>query len=88
MTEPKTPRMKPQDEISFKILGKLPRLLNMEYLPEELAEELGITSAEILHYLATGCPARKDDAGVPWIHGLTFIDWAKTKHQLEKACAK
>jgi hypothetical protein len=53
------------------------RLLNMEYKPSELAEELGISTKTIYNtYLPAGLPHRRDKADNIWIVGTAFVEWA------------
>lgn len=51
------------------------RLLDMEYKPSEIAEELATYSQHILKLVAAGAPARKDTKGRYWIHGASFARW-------------
>ncbi len=51
------------------------RLLDMEYKPDELAEELGAANDLIIRMIAAGAPAWKDAKGHYWIHGLSFAKW-------------
>jgi hypothetical protein len=53
------------------------RLLDMEYKPSELAEELHTDSRHILSFIGMGCPARKDSNGRYWLHGETFARWMR-----------
>lgn len=59
------------------------RLLDMEYKPSELADELGISAKTIYNtYLPAGLPHRRDKADNIWIVGTVFVEWAK--HVLDK----
>ena len=51
------------------------RLLDMEYKPSEIAEELSTNQQHILRLLSAGAPARKDIKGRYWIHGKSFATW-------------
>lgn len=51
------------------------RLLDMEYKPAEIADELATSSKYILRIVNAGAPARKDANGRYWIHGLSFARW-------------
>jgi len=51
------------------------RLLDMEYKPAEIAEELSTNPQHILRLVAVGAPARKDAKGRYWIHGVSFARW-------------
>lgn len=51
-------------------------LLQMEYKPSELAEDLGIDVRTIYRqYLPAGAPHRRDENGLIWIVGTQFRDW-------------
>jgi len=51
------------------------RLLDMEYKPSEIAEELATDPIHILRVLRSGAPARKDSKGRYWVHGTSFASW-------------
>jgi len=51
------------------------RLLDMEYKPSEIAEELATSKEKIIKLISAGAPARKDAKGHYWIHGETFARW-------------
>lgn len=60
------------------VSAKLTRLLNMQYRPSELADELGIDITVIYKsYIPLGCPHTKDDTGHLWIVGTEFRQWFK-----------
>ncbi len=66
------------------------RLLEMEYAPSELAEELGCTSKTIYQsYLPAGLPFRKDGTGHVWIVGTAARAWLEkmTQHNAENPVA-
>jgi hypothetical protein len=50
-------------------------LLDMEYKPSEIAEELATNPQHILRLVGFGAPARKDAKGRFWIHGKSFASW-------------
>lgn len=57
---------------------KLGRILNMMYKPAELAEEIEINIDTIYRsYLPAGLPCSRDHYGHIWIHGPSFVKWAK-----------
>lgn len=57
---------------------KLARLLDMQYKPSELADEIGVTYDTVKRsYIPAGCPVVRDGSGRMWIHGLSFADWAR-----------
>lgn len=70
MTGVKTPK------VSRSIMRKSLKLLNMEYKPSELADELGVTSKTVLTaYLPAGLPYRRDKQGHCWIVGIDARSW-------------
>ena len=57
---------------------KLGRILNMLYKPSEIAEEIGVTTDTVVRsYLPAGLPHTRDAKNRVWIHGPTFVSWAK-----------
>lgn len=68
---------------------KLSRLLNMLYKPAEIAEEIGVATDTVYRsYLPAGCPYTRDGEGNIWIHGPTFVAWARetiSKKKSERA---
>jgi hypothetical protein len=61
-------------------LIKLSRLMDMEYKPSEIAEEIGVTTETVYRsYLPGGCPFRRDQADAIWIHGLSFSEWVRAQ---------
>lgn len=73
---------------------KLTRLLNMQYKPRELADEIGINADTVYRgYLPAGAPHTRDRAGNIWIEGTSFREWAmthtgarkRTKHPLTES---
>jgi len=68
---------------------KMERLLNMQYKPSEIAEELGISTKTIYSsYIPAGLPHQRDDAGNFWIVGTAFRDWAMAVLQTNKHVKK
>lgn len=68
----KKPRMTSQQ------IGKLERLLWMEYKPSEIAEEIGISTDTLYKsYIPAGCPHRRDNHSQIWIVGSEFAEWAR-----------
>ena len=63
--------------VSRAVVRRMMRLLEMEYKPSELADEIGITAKTIYDtYLPAGLPHRRDAGGNIWIVGTTFVKWA------------
>ena len=65
------------DHVTRALMHRSMRILDMEYKPSEIAEELGASKEQIVHLISAGAPARKDAKGHYWIHGLTFVAWLK-----------
>lgn len=64
---------------------RLGRLLDMEYKPSEIAEELGVNvSAVYQTYMPAGCPCRRDYKNHIWIHGSSFASWARAINEQNK----
>lgn len=64
---------------------KLGRLLDMEYRPSELAQEIDVNVSVIYQtYIPGGLPHRRDKQGSIWIHGSTFKSWALEIHERNK----
>jgi hypothetical protein len=56
--------------------NRLAILLDMEYTPSELANEIGFTQRQVYRvYIPLGCPHRKDDRRHIWINGKKFRSW-------------
>ena len=67
------------------LIIRLGRLLDMEYKPAEIADELGISADTIRrNYLRNGCPHRRESSGAIWIHGKSFAAWAMEINELNK----
>lgn len=62
-------------KLSRAFMRRTIRLLDMEYKPSEIAEELGGSKEQILRLIEAGAPARKDAKGHYWVHGLTFVQF-------------
>ena len=57
-------------------MGRLGRLLPMEYSPRELAMELKINIKRFwVDFVPAGCPHRRDGKGRLWIVGSAFREW-------------
>lgn len=68
----RTPLLKQQHIV------KLKRILDMQYRPSELAEDIGVNVDTILRgYLPAGLPHTRDDRGRIWIYGPAFVEWAR-----------
>ena len=65
------------NRLSRALMRRSVRILDMEYKPSEIAEELGANNVQILRLLSAGAPARKDAKGRYWIHGTAFVHWLK-----------
>jgi len=64
---------------------KLSRLLDMEYKPSEIADEIGVSPWVVYNtYLHAGCPHRREKSGQIWIHGLSFAAWARSVNAADK----
>ena len=56
--------------------NRLKRLLNMQYSPGELAQEVGFNPDWVyMVYVPGGCPHERDGKGHLWINGGGFRDW-------------
>jgi hypothetical protein len=65
--------------------NRLKRLLDMEYKPSELAQELGINPDQIyVVYIPLGCPHKRDDKRYILINGKAFQKWYLEKYQKAK----
>ncbi len=62
-------------KLSWALMRRSMRILDMEYKPSEIAQELGAGQEQILKLILAGAPARKDSKGHYWIHGTTFVNW-------------
>jgi hypothetical protein len=60
------------------------RLLDMEYKPSELAQELNCKQDWIMRAIRNHAPHRKDEHGRYWIHGEKFAAWLHETKQKEK----
>ncbi len=63
------------EKLSRALMRRSMRLLEMEYKPSEMANELNASTEQILKLVSAGAPARKDSNGRYWIHGLNFAKW-------------
>ncbi len=62
-------------KLSRALMRRSIRILDMDYKPAEIAEELGASKEQILRLISAGAPARKDSSGRLWIRGLNFVQW-------------
>lgn len=62
--------------ISRDVSRRLMRLLDMEYRPSEIANELAVNVKTVYAWLNEGAPCRQDKKKRYWIHGLSFVEWA------------
>jgi hypothetical protein len=60
------------------------RLLDMEYKPSEMAQELKCRQEWIMLAIRNDAPHRKDESGRYWIHGEKFAAWLETTKQKER----
>jgi len=60
------------------------RLLDMEYKPSELAQELNCRQEWVMLAIRNGAPHRKDENGRYWIHGEKFAAWLHETKQKER----
>lgn len=59
-------------------------LLDMQYTPAEIADEIGLDKQAVYTKLIpAGLPNTKDDKGHIWIHGLAAKQWAQA-HKKER----
>jgi hypothetical protein len=61
------------------IMRRAMRLLNMQYKPGELADELGV-SVQVVYktWIPAGCPHERDAKGQLWMVGSEFRAWAES----------
>lgn len=65
--------------------NRLKRLLDMDYSPGELADEIGIDKNQIYRvYIPLGCPNERKDQKHIQINGKKFIDWYLSHYQKAK----
>lgn len=73
-------------------LGKLKRLLDMEYRPSEIASEIGLTADTLYRsHIPNGAPARTDKTDRIWINGKLYAAWVhdyqiQRKSRLDDHC--
>ena len=65
------------EKVTRALMHRSMRILDMEYKPSEIAEELGASKAQILRLISADAPARKDTNGRYWISGIPFVAWLK-----------
>lgn len=60
---------------------RLRKLLDMMYLPSELAEEIGFHVQQVYRvYVPLGCPHDRDAKNHLWINGKAFAEWYGEKY--------
>jgi hypothetical protein len=71
------------------VINKSSGLLEMEYRPNEIAVELGVSSRTVREWLKNGAPYRKDVHNRLWIVGSDLAKWVeenrKHKSQIKLA---
>jgi glutaredoxin len=65
--------------------NRLKRLLDMQYKPSEIAQELGINIDQVyLVYMPLGCPHKRDGKRYIEINGIEFREWYIRNYQKAK----
>lgn len=65
--------------------SRLARLLDMLYMPSELAEEIGFSVRQIYRvYIPAGCPHQRDDFNHLWINGKEFRMWIQEVYKKQE----
>jgi hypothetical protein len=60
---------------------RMGKLLDMLYMPSELAEEVGFTRRQVYRvYIPAGCPHERDSRLHIWINGKKFREWYETTY--------
>jgi hypothetical protein len=55
---------------------RLGKLLDMLYMPSELAAQIGFTVRQVYRvYVPFGCPCSRDSENRLWINGKVFAEW-------------
>ncbi len=66
----------PRPQLNRSQIGRLKRLLDMQYKVAELAQELRVSSDAIYRsYIPAGAPVTLDDKDRVWINGQAFREW-------------
>lgn len=63
------------EKLSRAAMRRSMRLMDMEYKPSEIADELHLSKEQVMRLLAAGAPARRDQGGHFWVHGSSFVRW-------------
>jgi uncharacterized protein with PIN domain len=64
---------------------RLTKLLDMLYLPSEIAEEIGFGKRQFQRvYIPAGCPIERDKKNHIWINGKDFREWVLTIYQKQE----
>lgn len=59
-------------------IGRMKRLLDMQYTVAELAREVGLSVDAVYRtYIPAGVPVHIDEKKRVWIHGLAFSEWVR-----------
>ena len=59
--------------------GNLKRLLDMQYKPSEIAQEIGLTVDTIYRsHIPAGAPSETDKNGNIWINGNAYRQWVES----------
>lgn len=62
--------------------NRLKRLLNMQYSPSELAQEVGFNLDRVyMVYVPGGCPHDRDGRKHIWINGAAFRTWFEATYK-------
>lgn len=65
--------------ITRKNIGNLKRLLDMQYKPSEIAQEVGLTVDTIYRsHIPAGAPSETDKNGNMWINGKAYRQWVES----------
>jgi len=60
---------------------RLGKLLNMLYMPSELAKAVGFTVRQVYRvYIPAGCPCVRDERRHVWINGREFAEWYEANY--------
>ncbi len=60
---------------------RLAKLLDMRYMPSELASQIGFTTRQVYRvYVPAGCPCIRDEGKHLWINGKAFAEWYEASY--------
>ncbi len=68
-------------KMPYQVIVKAPGLLDMQYKPTELANELGIDVRAIREWTKNGLPHQRDHQGRLWINGRELAKWVNLHRQ-------